>query len=352
MSSEFDIDPKVNAKAKITLLIFGIFSIIMIFAGLTSAYVVSKGSEFWVQITMPATFAYSTISILLSSGLLFLAQKQIKANKLKPAKLLIGLTLILGLVFGYLQYRGWNNLFSKGYTFTDHIINQNGRYGQYFTLSYQGKEITFDGYDLTYQGEPLNEDLHSKLKSFCEKLMDGAYFRNTTHEFELENYGTDFLLSYENNPVTYTDKHLFVRENSLAPEQFDRLYRFAESLVNGRGDFMMVGKYGTDFTIWYQGEELEYKNRDFFWKNKPLSAKQANELNGLKNKNSSYTLMFIFMHALHWFGGIIALLVIWIHSIKERYKADSYLGIRLGSIYWHFLGILWIYLYLFLIFIH
>ena len=67
-------------KAKKNLLWFGIFSIIMIFAGLTSAYIVSKGSQFWVHFSVPNEFLWSTICVVAGSVALFFAIKSIKSN--------------------------------------------------------------------------------------------------------------------------------------------------------------------------------------------------------------------------------------------------------------------------------
>ena len=53
-------------------------------------------------------------------------------------------------------------------------------------------------------------------------------------------------------------------------------------------------------------------------------------------------------HLAHLFAGLIALLVVTIKAKNNRYNAKNYLGIKLASIYWHFLTILWIYLFLFL----
>jgi len=56
-------------------------------------------------------------------------------------------------------------------------------------------------------------------------------------------------------------------------------------------------------------------------------------------------------HLAHLFGGLIALLMISINAKKHKYNSEDYLGLELASTYWHYLGILWIYLYLFLKFI-
>ena len=350
--STFDIDPEINAKAKKSLLKWGIFSICMIFAGLTSAYIVMMGSSFWVKIKMPVAFNISTAVILLSSVALLLVKRFVKTNSFGMITLLLGFALISGALFGYYQYQGWKDLFSRGSAVSAHIINQSGRYGQYFTMSYQGKEIYFDNGDFTWNGEPLSPELQAKMIDFSKALMAGADSKNQSEEFNLPNYGTEFVLTHENQLVTYANNKLAVNGQEFSDVHHNRLYRFAESIVNNRGDFIMTGKYGEDFTIGYKGEVLEYKNRTFLYKGKKLSAKQVNELQGAKNLSGSFIYVFTFVHLLHWVGGIITLLVLFIRSFKHAYTSTDSLGIQLGSTYWHFLGILWIYLYMFLIFIH
>ncbi|MFN3908805.1 MAG: heme-copper oxidase subunit III [Flavobacterium sp.] len=70
--------------------------------------------------------------------------------------------------------------------------------------------------------------------------------------------------------------------------------------------------------------------------------------------NSTITTSFIYMivllHLLHLAGGVIAILIIIYNHFKQKYNATQHIGIELGSIFWHFLGILWILLFLFLYF--
>ena len=63
------------------LLWIGIGSIIMFFAGLTSAYVVRKPQGNWVDFLLPDWFMYSTIIIVLSSVTLVIAKKTINNQK-------------------------------------------------------------------------------------------------------------------------------------------------------------------------------------------------------------------------------------------------------------------------------
>ena len=64
------------------LLWIGIGSIIMFFAGLTSAYVVRKPQGNWVDFLLPDWFLYSTIIIVSSSVILIVAKKTVQNKKL------------------------------------------------------------------------------------------------------------------------------------------------------------------------------------------------------------------------------------------------------------------------------
>lgn len=70
------------------------------------------------------------------------------------------------------------------------------------------------------------------------------------------------------------------------------------------------------------------------------------------NPAGSFFYVLTGLHVLHLLGGIINLLIVIFKAQKGIYNANEYLGIQLVGIYWHFLDILWVYLLLFLIFIH
>ena len=69
------------------------------------------------------------------------------------------------------------------------------------------------------------------------------------------------------------------------------------------------------------------------------------------NASGSFFYVLTLMHLLHLFGGILALFVVWIKSTQGKYSSENLLGVSLCSIFWHFLDILWIYLFLFLLFV-
>lgn len=104
-----------KAKTYKMLLYFGMISIIMIFAGLTSAFVVSKQRPDWFKdLVIPDTFTYSTIVLIISSITFFLAKKAIKANNTSLTTVYLLITLGLGLMFVYLQFKGFDLLFNQG----------------------------------------------------------------------------------------------------------------------------------------------------------------------------------------------------------------------------------------------
>ena len=90
-------------------------SIVMMFAGLTSAYIVKKNQGNWLVIELPVMFWYSTAVILASSVTMWLASAAIKAGKTINYKLFITLTSILGIVFVSLQWDGFKDLELRGF---------------------------------------------------------------------------------------------------------------------------------------------------------------------------------------------------------------------------------------------
>ena len=82
----------------------------MMFAGLTSAYIVREAAGNWVYFKLPNLFNISTLVVILSSMSLFLASKAIKKQKQKTYKNWLGITLVLGSTFLALQYAGWKEL--------------------------------------------------------------------------------------------------------------------------------------------------------------------------------------------------------------------------------------------------
>jgi cytochrome c oxidase subunit III len=92
-------------------------SIIMMFAGLTSAYIVKREQPGWTTYTTPLAFYYSTAVMLISSLTIFLAGKSFSERRMIRYRKMLAATLILGLVFILLQWLGFRHLWITGTTF-------------------------------------------------------------------------------------------------------------------------------------------------------------------------------------------------------------------------------------------
>jgi cytochrome c oxidase subunit 3 len=87
-----------------------IASILMMFAGLTSAFIVKSNLVGWRSIQMPKVFWVSTFVILASSLTIQMALRSFRQREMKNYRLLIAATFILGIVFVTLQWAGFTEL--------------------------------------------------------------------------------------------------------------------------------------------------------------------------------------------------------------------------------------------------
>jgi cytochrome c oxidase subunit 3 len=113
-----------NDRAKRMMLWFGIISLIMSFAGLTSAVLVSRKREDWMQdFEMPSAFIISCVLIIISSLTFVLAKRALKNGNRSLTTLMLLLTLGLGIAFIYTQFFGFGQIVNSGYNFTGPTSN-------------------------------------------------------------------------------------------------------------------------------------------------------------------------------------------------------------------------------------
>ena len=205
---------RLNVKASKGLLWFGIISIVMLFAGLTSAYIVRQGEGKWVQFAMPGLFMVSTIFIILSSITMQLALTAVKKNNLNRLKLFLAGTAIFGIGFVVLQYFSWSQLVSQGIYLVGHV-----------------KDI--------------------------------------------------------------------------------------------RTEFHYI----------------------------PAGRETATDVGDTGNVAASFLYVITGLHVVHLLGGMIAIFIVFSRAFIGKYASTNYSGLSVCAIYWHFMGGLWIYLYLFLLYI-
>jgi|TARA_B110000037_G_C16796027_1_gene373475 cytochrome c oxidase subunit 3 len=106
-----------NKSAK-PMLWVSMISMVMFFAGLTSAYVISMRRDDWVTFELPDAFYISTILIILSSITITISQKLLKKDKRELSIVFLLITFILGITFIWQQYAGFEDLRNAGLFFT------------------------------------------------------------------------------------------------------------------------------------------------------------------------------------------------------------------------------------------
>ena len=120
------------SKAKKMMLWFGMISITMTFAGLTSAFIVSSSRPDWLDsFILPDWFTISTISIVFSSVFFqfakFRLDKYVRVSlpeniniyiERNNVNILLVLTIITAVIFVVSQFLGFNEIISQGYYFT------------------------------------------------------------------------------------------------------------------------------------------------------------------------------------------------------------------------------------------
>lgn len=237
-SPEQEFQRAIRGRRMLTLLM--VFAIVMFFAGLTSAYVVSQGSaEYWVNFSLPTAFWYSTAFIIGGSITVQAALMMAKAGKQSLVAPLLFVTLVLGIGFGYYQFKGWTQLASMG-----------------------------------------------NVLSFSNVLQPTG------------EYGKDYTVMANNSPLVKQGGEYFAQDDVT---------------------------FGT-----------------------PLNADMAEQVNGA----SQYFYILTGSHFAHAAFGLLSLVVMLVMALQKRYTPQNHVGLWAGAVYWHFLGGLWIYLLLFLQFVH
>lgn len=124
-------------KAKRFNLWLGMIGMFMMFAALSSGYIVytAGGVDRGLKTILPSTFIYSTIAIVLSSVTMHFAYLAAKKADFSRQKLLLLLTIVLGVVFFVLQVEAWGILTARGVV----LVNPNA--SQSFIYIFTGMHL-------------------------------------------------------------------------------------------------------------------------------------------------------------------------------------------------------------------
>ena len=105
---------------KFTLWI-GLASIIMMFTGLTSAYIIKRNLANWITFDLPVIFWYSTVVIIISSITIIISRNYFRQRNMKQYRLMLTVTLVSGIAFILMQYAGFSQLWNNGITLTRNV---------------------------------------------------------------------------------------------------------------------------------------------------------------------------------------------------------------------------------------
>ena len=117
---------RINFKAKKFLVLLFVIASFMLFAGLTSGFIVYTGGSVdrGLKIILPQAFKLSTLLIVLSSITMHMAYLSAKRLQLKQQKMYLLLTMGFGIGFFVLQLSAWQTLIGQGIYFVNPNASQ------------------------------------------------------------------------------------------------------------------------------------------------------------------------------------------------------------------------------------
>jgi len=140
---------EIKKKTHKNMMWLGLCSIVMMFIGLSSAFVIAKADITWIHITMPDEFFTSSLIIFFSSITFWFAVRFAKREKKSLSLIFVISTLLLGFGFVKFQLDGWAALKDKGMFFVDVqnvkglIESGKGIYGKDYTVVDSGTELKY-----------------------------------------------------------------------------------------------------------------------------------------------------------------------------------------------------------------
>ena len=151
-----------------------IVSIVMLFAALTSAYIVKQSDGNWLSFDLPGIFAVNTMIIAISSLTMHLAYLAAKTDAGNKVKWMLLITVVLGFMFLVGQYISWAELvkndifFVSNYASASFIYVFTGLHGLHLISGIVFLLITFRS--------SLKSEIHSEKLVLIEMCMTYWHF--------------------------------------------------------------------------------------------------------------------------------------------------------------------------------
>jgi hypothetical protein len=110
-----------------------------------------------------------------------------------------------------------------------------------------------------------------------------------------------------------------------------------------------------DFESYFQlkqGVNIHIKNDLWEQTRQELNTNQYAEFYQTSNVSSSFVWVLTIIHFLHLIFSITGISIVTYRTNKGFYNSENTAGLKAVGVFWHFVGLLWLYLYVFLEFIN
>ncbi len=190
--------------------------------------------------------------------------------------------------------------------------------------------------DLT-QGTPQEKDIRAKKMMLWFGIVSLIMsFGGLTSAFIVSSTREDWLINFE-LPPSFTASTIIIVLSSIA------LYFSKKALLQNQNRLSVSLLLGT-FIL-----GLAFIYTQFSGFNEIIQS-GFNFTGPTSNITMSYIYIIAVVHILHVVVGLICLIVVTINHLKKKYSPKNKLGFDLASTFWHFVDVLWLYLFFFLYF--
>lgn len=304
-------------------------TVAMLFAAFTSAYLVRREAGDWKLFELPTLFIWSTVIIVISSITHQFAFWQAKKDELRNVKLLLVATLVLGIGFVVSQVYAWKELTTKNIFFAANASH--GITGYYYT------DDNFERRTNVHIDSTLNFEwkqapaMNTSADSFSV-MWTGLLEAPVTGEFT-------FYMTSDNVRRVWIDENLILFNDVMntygtsegkAKLTKGEKHALKVEYVENSGDAVAKLEWAGPGV---SREVIPVKN---LWTVTPANASE------------SFLYVITGLHALHILSAIVFLLVVMYFAFRNDIHSKNTFRLELCTTYWHFLGLLWVYLYVFL----
>jgi heme/copper-type cytochrome/quinol oxidase subunit 3 len=240
-------------------------------------------------------------------------------------------------------------------------MNLESDWAPYTISNKDGKPVIFNKDFQSWEtGIKLNSSERQDLFDFSLAVhYDMEYFKLTG------KYGEDFVVLLNKEKLDFDKGKFYYKKIVLKQEELELIESvdFDEgqaivikggALTDTKGNNIDVSKGHWDFPYTAGKVEFSIVIDGGVWTRlkSEISPDDYSAIAEASNKTSSYFWLLITAHLIHVYGGLIYLIVLFIMGLNKRFTPDNHLKIRLGGIYWHVLGGLWVFLFFFFQYYH